>query len=353
MRGFELDQPRSLPEALDLLNGQGMQSRPLGGGTDLVAGVMRDQVMGVGMPYPARLVDLATVPELEGIRLEGEMALIGAATTLTDIAQSSELRRRWPMLTEAADNVGTPEIRAIGTLGGNIHQRPRCWFFRSKDFHCIKKGGDICYAVKGDNRYNAIVGGQLCYIVHPSDLAMTLLALGAQAKVASMEHERLIAFDDYFVGPHEDVLRESVLRPEELLTEVIIPPAIPGTRQVWEKINEKGVPSWDFAVLSLAATMVVEGGVWREGRIVLGGVSPVPYRATCVEEALVGRDVRTALPEAAAAMRRVARPMRDNGYKVEMVEALIERALLEALEHAPVPERDLADDASTMRAEAR
>jgi xanthine dehydrogenase YagS FAD-binding subunit len=325
VRGFELHQPRSLSEAVELLAEHGTRARPLGGGTDLVAGMMRDQIIGPGLPYPAHLVDITGLPELSRISVDGRGALIGAATTLTTIAESTELGDSWPMLTAAAGEVASPEIRSIGTLGGNLNQRPRCWFFRNRDFDCAKKGGDICYAVKGDNRYNAVLEGHLCYIVHPSDLATAMLALEAEAHVVSPRGERTIAFDDYFIGPDQDLLRENVLAPDELLTEVFVPTPTAGTRQAWQKINEKGAPTWDFALASVAVAVVADDGVWRSGRVVLGGVAPVPYRATVVEQALAGRDIRSALPEAVAALRKVAKPMRHNGYKVDLVAYLLER----------------------------
>ncbi len=336
MRAFELHEPETVSEAIDLLHLHGAVARPLGGGTDLVAGVMRDQLIGTGMPYPTHLVDVTTVQGMTGIRIDDGGAIIGAATPLVEISECDELRRHLPLLAETAAEVASPEIRAIGTLGGNIHQRPRCWFLRNKDFDCVKKGGDICFAVKGDNRYNAILGGQLCYIVQPSDLAMALVALGAEAVVASPKGTRTISFDDYFVTPQEDLLHETVLKPDDLLTEVRIPLARTDTHQAWRKLNEKGVPTWDFAVVSAAVAFSAQDGVWQGGRIVLGGVAPYPYRATIVEEALAGRDIHSALTDAAASIRTVARPMRYNAYKVQLAERVIHEAVLTALERAPV-----------------
>jgi xanthine dehydrogenase YagS FAD-binding subunit len=339
MREFVLLQPTRLAEVVDILHDKGQGARPLGGGTDLVMGVMRDQLIGSGMPYPEELVDLMGVDELVGVRQEGDDCVIGAATTLVDVVEHPEVARHWPLLVEAAASVATPEIRVVGTLGGNIHQRPRCWFFRNKDFDCIKKGGDICYAVKGDNRYNAIIGGHVCYIVHPSDLATALVALNASARVVSRDGERTIAFDDYFVDTRENLLQETVLAPEELLKEVVLTPPAPGTRHAWEKLNDKGLPTWDFALVSAAVAATIEDGVWRDGRIVLGGVAPYPYRATVVEEALIGQNVEEALAEAAAQIRKVARPMSRNDYKVDLAEVIIERAVRKALakDVTPVP----------------
>jgi xanthine dehydrogenase YagS FAD-binding subunit len=334
MRAFQLHQPTTTEEAVEALASLGPDARPLAGGTDLVAGVMRDQIVGKGMPYPRHLVDLSRIPTLRGIATETHGLRIGAATPLMEIAESSDARQHWPLLAEAAESVASPEIRVVGTLGGNIHQRPRCWFFRNKDFDCVKKGGDICFAVKGDNRYNAILGGNLCYIVHPSDLATALLALGAYARVVSRDGERLIPFDDYFVAPQDDLLRESVLRPDEILADVLVPHPAPRVGQAWEKLNEKGGPTWDFALVSVAAVVDAEDGVWRDGRIVLGGVAPVPYRATVIEEALAGEDVRSTVADAARTIRDVARPMSDNAYKLELVEYLVERVVVAAVEAA-------------------
>lgn len=337
MKRFILRQPADLGEALGILHEQGLNARPLAGGTDIVVGVMRDQLAGKGMPYPGELVDLTTVPSLAGVRVDDGGCAIGATTTLVDIVEHADLARFWPMLVEAAAAVATPEIRSIATLGGNIHQRPRCWFFRNKDFDCIKKGGEVCYAVKGDNRYNAIVGGHLCYIVHPSDLAVALLALGADARVASKDAERVVAFDGYFVSPRENLQAETVLRPDEILTEVRVPYAPPGTFHAFEKFNDKGLPTWDFAQVSVAVAAHVVDGVWQAGRIVLGGVAPVPYRATVVEEALDGKDVDGALVEACAAFRTVTRPMSHNDYKVDLAVVVLERAIRKALERPSTP----------------
>src|SRR3990167_4453839 len=176
------------------------------------------------------MVDLTTIPQLKGIKVDARGATIGANTTLTEIVESKELKDRFPLLTEAAQSVASPLIRNYGTLGGNINQRPRCWFFRGKDFNCYKKGGDFCYAVTGDNRYHAIIGGELCYIVHPSDTATALLALNAKAKVAGVNGSKDVSFDEYFIGPRTDVLRETILKPGEFMTHVTIPNQAAGTK---------------------------------------------------------------------------------------------------------------------------
>ncbi len=336
MRAFELHQPSTLDEALGVLAEHGTQARPLGGGTDLVAGMMRDQIVGKGLPYPTHLVDVTRLAELTGITGTDAGVSIGAATSLLDLASSEVVQADWPLLSAAARGVASPEIRVIGTLGGNVNQRPRCWFFRNRDFDCAKKGGDICYAVKGDNRYNAILGGNLCFIVHPSDTAAALVALEATAVVRSPTAERRVPFAEYFIGPDVDLLRETVLDPDELLIRVEVPTPAPGTVQGWGKVNEKGAPTWDFAIAAVALAMRLDGATWRDGRIVLGGVAPTPYRATALEAVFADRDVREALPDALAEFERIARPMRHNGYKVPVAQDLLERVVLEALAGAGV-----------------
>src|SRR3990172_11176659 len=306
MKSFELYEPKTVNEAVGVLTKFGKKARPLAGGSDLVAGVMKDWVEGAGMPLPDALVDLTTIPQLKGIKVDAKGATIGAITTLAEITESKELTAQFPLLTSAAHSVASQLIRNFGTLGGNINQRPRCWFFRGKDFNCFKKGGDFCYSVNGDNRYHAIIGGESCYIVNPSDTATALLALNAQAKVAGPAGERMVPFDNYFVGPRQDILNENVLKPDELLVEVFIPTPSPGTKQAWMKLKNRQV--YDFAIVSVAAAFTVENDTWKDGRIVLGGVAPVPYRATPIENQLKGKNIRGSIQQAAAVIRTVARP---------------------------------------------
>src|SRR6266567_3525693 len=283
MKAFELYEPASVAEATQTLTQLGPRARVLGGGSDLVGGIMKDWVTGKGMPLPDALIDLTTIPDLDKISVGADGARIGATATLTDVAEHPDLQQQFPLLTQAALSVASPLIRNFGTLGGNINQRPRCWFFRGENFACYKKGGDFCYAVTGDNRYHAIIGGELCYIVHPSDTATALLALNAQAKVVGSAGERSVAFDQYFHGPREDVLTENVLKPNEVMTEVFIPTPAAGTKMAWTKLKDRQV--YDFAVVSVAAAQI----------------------------------------------RTVARPMSLNSYKVDIAQGLVERTVLQAL----------------------
>jgi xanthine dehydrogenase YagS FAD-binding subunit len=331
MKNFELYDANTVKEAVDLLKQNSKRAvKVVGGGSDLIGGVMKDWVAGPGMPYPEVLVDLTTVKELSTIAVDGGGATIGATVMLTDIIEHKGLQETFPLLTQAAASVASPLIRNFGTIGGNINQRPRCWFFRGEDFNCYKKGGDFCYAVTGDNRYHAIIGGELCYIVHPSDTATALLALNATAKITGAGGDRSLAFDQYFHGPREDVLTENFLKPGEFMTHVTIPTPAKGTKMAWTKLKDRQV--YDFAIVSVAAAFTVDGsGNWTDGRITLGGVAPVPYRAKVVEDALKGKNVKSQVSQAAAQIRTVARPMSVNAYKVDVAQGLIERTVLDAL----------------------
>src|SRR5437762_544991 len=185
MRAFELYDAASVADAVNLLKQNSDRTvKVVGGGSDLIGGIMKDWVHGNGLKFPDVLVDLTTIKDLTTISAGGDGATVGAAVTLSDVIDHKDLQAKFPLLVAAAQSVASPLIRNFGTLGGNVNQRPRCWFFRGEDFNCYKKGGDFCYAVTGDNRYHAIIGGELCYIVHPSDTATALLALNASAKIA-------------------------------------------------------------------------------------------------------------------------------------------------------------------------
>jgi xanthine dehydrogenase YagS FAD-binding subunit len=329
MKSYELYEPTTVQQAVGLLSQFGATGKALGGGSDLIGGIMKDWVQGKGQPLPVQIVDLTTIPDLKGIKMGPDGVHIGATTTLAEITESTDLQQTFPLLTQAAMSIASPLIRNFGTLGGNINQRPRCWFYRGEDFNCYKKGGDFCYSVTGDNRYHAIIGGELCYIVHPSDTSTALLALNAQAKITGSGGDRTVPFDQYFHGPREDVLTENVLKSDEVLTEVFIPTPAPGTKMAWTKLKDRQV--YDFAVVAVAAAFTLDGGNWKDGRVTMGGVAPVPYRAQVVEDALKGKDVKATIKAAAAQIRTVSRPMSLNAYKVDIAQGLVERTVLQAL----------------------
>lgn len=294
------------------------------GGTDLL-GCLHDGVFDAD-----ELVSISGVEELRGIReRDGGGLSLGALVTLSEIAHSDLVNGRWPGLAQAAESAASPQLRNQGTLGGNLCQRPRCWYFRG-DFDCAKKGGDRCYAVDGENRYHAIFGGSLCHIVHPSDTAPMLVALGARVRLKGPQGTREVDLGDFYQLPVDNLQGETVLGPGEILTEVIVPPAPDGLRTSYRKVRERG--AWDFALTSVALALEMDGDTVEGGRIVLGGVAPVPWRSEPAEDAVMGRTLDAGVvAEAAAAAVEGAEPLEQNGYKVPLTRGAVEASLQDLL----------------------
>lgn len=319
MKNFSYSRPATVKEASALLGKEHGRVAVLAGGTDLL-GEMKDNLLA-----PERLVYIKHLKELQGIRQDRAGIRIGAATSLVDIVDSPIVQQRTPLLAMAAGKVGTPQIRNMGTIGGNICQRPRCWYFRN-NYPCFKHGGTSCFSVAGENDFNAILEGGPSFIVHPSDSAPALVALGAIAHIRGAK-DRMVPFDRFFVTPRQDPTRENVLLPSEILAEIEVPNAPDGAKAIY--LKEMVRETWDFALCSVAAMVTLKNGVVDEARIVLGGVAPIPYRALKAEAALKGRP----LDEAAAAAAGLAavdgaRPLANNGYKVALTQAVVRRALL-------------------------
>jgi len=309
----------SVAEAIKALGARGAKLHA--GGTDLL-GCMRDGVFAV-----QRVVSISGLKELKGISAKpGGGVKIGALTTIADIAADASLGAKYAVLTQAAAEVASPQLREQGTIGGNLCQRPRCWYFRG-DFHCARKGGDMCYAVEGENQYHAILGGERCYFVHPSDTAVALVALQAQLMIAGASGSRAVRIEDFFVGPAKDVLKENILAPDEIITEIHLPPIAGTVRSSYRKIRARR--AWDFALTSVGIVLQFEKEAVSKARIVLGGVAPYPWRAAAAEKLLVGKKPDSAIAASAAqAATEGADPLRDNGYKVEMVKGAVEESIL-------------------------
>ena len=324
---FQLIQPTSLAEACSMLSAAPDEVVPIAGGTDLLSEI-RD---GTASPSTLVALDSITDASLVGITENRDGGLrIGALTTIADIAAHDGIRRRYAALAQAAGGLATPQVRNLGTLGGNLNQRPRCWYYRHPLTRCLKRGGDRCYAVPGVGKYLCVTGGDRCFIVHPSDTAVALTALGASVTIASTDGERTISIEDYFVGPDVDLMRENVLRPGELLTAVIVPAPPQGQRSVYLKARER--ESGDFALVSVAAALTIANGAVAEASVVLGGVAPTPYRANGTEEYLRGREVADVVPSDAGAVAIAApRPLPDNAYKIPMAANLTARAVANLL----------------------
>jgi xanthine dehydrogenase YagS FAD-binding subunit len=314
---FKYVRPASLDEAVKELASP--EARLHAGGTDLL-GCLRDGV------FPARkLVSLGGLAELRGIAPAGGGLRIGALATLSEIATGRTIREQYAALAQAAASAASPQLRNQGTLGGNLCQRPRCWYFRG-DFRCFRKGGETCYAPEGENEYHAILGGDGCYMVHPSDLAPALIALEAKARIAGPKGKRTVPLDAFFAPPSTDITRETVLEPGEIVTEVLLPPAV-GVRSSYRKVRVRA--AWDFALAGVALALRTKDGRIAAARVVLSGVAPVPWRATAAEKALAGRPLdAAAAAEAAARSVDGAKPLSLNAYKVDLVRGIVEESLL-------------------------
>ena len=326
---FQLLQPTTLAEARDLLAAAPDDAFPIAGGTDLLSEIRN------GTASPATLVDLTAVADadLRGISdTAGGGIRIGALATVAAIAADERIGRRYAALAQAAAGLATPQVRHLGTLGGNLNQRPRCWYYRHPLTPCLKRGGDRCYALAGVGKYLCVTGGDRCFIVHPSDLAVALAALGATAAIATAAGERTAALADYFVGPEVNLRRENILEPGELLTAVTLPPPA-GQASVYLKARER--ESGDFALVSVAAALTVAAGTIAQASVVLGGVAPTPYRASGTEDYLQGRAPDAVSPEAAGKLAIAnPRPLRDNAYKLPMAANLVARAVRQLLASA-------------------
>jgi xanthine dehydrogenase YagS FAD-binding subunit len=235
--------------------------------------------------------------------------------------------RDHPGLRQAALSLATPQLRNVGTVGGNLCQRPRCWYFRDPEVVCRKKGGFNCFAYQGRNKYHGIFGGNGCYIVYPSDLAPMLISLGATATIAAPKGDKTIPLETFYAGPEVDVTRENVLAKGQFLKSVWVPGPAADQKSAYVKLEERG--TWDFALVSAAVTGVVRGRTLAGASIVCGGVAPVPWRLKKAEDALKGKTVSEAvIREAADAALADAAPLKENGYKTDLVYAALKEAVL-------------------------
>ncbi len=320
MSGFEYATPATLNEALELLAESTAGAMPIAGGTDLVT------QMRTGIAAPRRLVSLAEIAELARLDITGDELRAGALTPLVRLAVDPRIVSRWTAFAQGAGSAASPQIRNAGTLGGNLCQRPRCWYFRSEDFHCRKKGGSECFALEGENKYHAIFGEDECRIVHPSDTAPALVAFGAEVALRSPRGERRMPVESFFTLPSIDVTRENVLEKDEVVAELRIPNPPPGTRSAYLKVKEKD--SFDFAMVSCAAVLSFDGDRCKRARLVLGGVAPVPWRCAAAERLLENHALRDDIVAASAqAALEGAAPLSKNRYKVAMAQAAIRRVL--------------------------
>ncbi len=322
MKAFAYVNPTNEKDAAAALSPEFEQAIPLAGGQDLLAR-MKDYIT-----LPSRIVNVKNA--LDGtVTAEAGGLRIGAAVKMVDLAAHADVARLYPAISAAATEVGTPQIRHQGTVGGNLNQRPRCWYFRNEEFVCFKKGGNQCFSPAGENQFHAIFGTGPSFIVHPSSLAVPMVAYGATFRLFGPKGERMVPAAEYFTMPTlQNIRTETVLAPDELLTHVVLP--APGAvRSGHYEVRYKAAHDWPIAFATVVLTM--NGSTIGAARVVMGAVAPVPWRSQPAEQALAGKPIteETAAAAAEAALRD-ARPLSQNAYKVQVAKTAVKRAILRA-----------------------
>ena len=324
MPGFELYQPMQLDDALALLDRYGKDGWKMAGGNDSLSW-FKERVK-----RPKAVIDISGIAALKGIRETPDGVEIGALTSLTEIERNPVIRAKYRVLADAARRVASPQIRNTGTIGGNLAQDARCWYYRY-GLPCYRAGGNTCFAdtPEGVNREHALFDTDRCVAVSPSDTAPALVALDAKMVVKSSKGERVASAEEFFIGPKTDITRMTALKPEEILTAVRIPNSWAGARFYFEKVADRD--AWDFALVNVAAAIVVNNGLVERSRIACGGVSAVPRRLTVVEEVIQGKPAEEATAKLAGqSATRGARPLNYNQFKIPLMANLVTRAVRDA-----------------------
>jgi xanthine dehydrogenase YagS FAD-binding subunit len=272
-------------------------------------------------------VSINSLNNLRGIVETGEGGLrIGALTTVTQVAENQAIKERYRALVQGAQEVGSPQLRNQGTIGGNVCQKPRCWYYRG-EFHCLRKGGQLCYALGGENQYHGIFGSDgKCCIVHPSDIAPALVAYGSQVRITGPKGNRLVPLENFYVLPRENVEKETVLKQGEVVTHILVPRPPKGLRSSYRKVRVRG--SWDFALAGVALALVFQRDLIQSARVVMSGAAPIPWRSKEVEQVITGKNLNPAIiAEAAQAAVKNAQPLAHNDYKIDLFKAMIQEEL--------------------------
>lgn len=325
MKPFDYYRVTSVEQAVSLLGKHQGKAAVIAGGSDLL-GLMKDRVEGAKLKAPQHLIDIKGIKDLGSIKEHKGGLRIGAAATITEILESDLVRKKYPLLSQAAKQVAVPQIRNVGTLGGNLCQRPRCWYFRGRLFgDCFRKGGGTCYAQSGESQYHAIVGGDICAMVCPSDMATALTSLNAKVELAGPKGTRQVALPQFYVAPEKNILAETALSPQEMVVAVDIPAPLHGASGVFLKLKER--QAFDFALVSVAVNLALSGTAVNDGRIVFGGVACAPLRSTKAESAMKGKGLKEGAALACAAAIEGARPLKNNAYKVQAARGVLEQAL--------------------------
>jgi xanthine dehydrogenase YagS FAD-binding subunit len=325
MKPFEYYKVTSVAQAITLLTKHQEKAAILAGGSDLL-GIMKDRLEGPKFKVPQYLIDIKGIKDLNYIKEQKNGLKIGATTTLSEIISSDLIDKKFPLLVQAAKQVGVPQIRNVGTIGGNLCQRPRCWYFRRSLFKdCRRKGGGTCYAPDGENQYHAIFGNSVCCMVYPSDMAPALIALNAKVEIGNPKGNRIVPLEQFYVRPGKNILKENILTPQEMVVAIEIPIPAAISKGVYLKLKER--QAFDFAVTSVAVNLNLKNNIVADSRIVFGGVAPFPLRATKVEATLKGKGVKDMIASACKAAADGAQPLSHNGYKVDAAKGILEEAL--------------------------
>jgi xanthine dehydrogenase YagS FAD-binding subunit len=322
MQPFEYANPTTVKEAVGQLGTAWGEADVLAGGTDLIS-MMKDYIA-----TPKRVVNIKNIKELGGIKSSKGELRIGATVTLDELMENAEVRKSFPALADAARGVSSPQIRNMGTVGGDLCQRPRCWYYRGGFGLLAKDANGKALVPDGENKYHAILGnGGPAYFVSPSSLGPALIALGAKIKLVSASGTREVTADKFFVTPTNDTTRETALMPNELLTEILVPHG--STKNATYEVRQKEALDWPLAAASVALTM--SGNTISSARVVLGAVAPTPWAATAAEKALAGKTLNAQVAEEAGkAAVADAKPLSQNAYKVTLARVAVKRALLQA-----------------------
>ena len=321
MAAFELLQPNSAADAQKLLQQHGEDAWVMAGGMDTFDW-LKDRIR-----KPKFVVDLSGIEELKGIRTSSDGVEIGATTTLTEVVKHPIIREKYSLLAEAAELVASPQIRNQGTIGGNVSQDARCWYYRA-GWPCYRAGGNMCYAdtPTGRNREHAILHADRCVAVNPSDSAPALIALDAKFVMRTPKGERMVDAEDYFIGPQIDITRLHILKPGDLLTAIRIPSTWAGARFYFEKIRDRNV--WDFPLLNVASAIQVSGDTIESIRLAVNGAAACPLRLKAVEDAVRGKPATPATGEMAGKLAVLgAVPLQFNAYKIPLMRNLVKRAI--------------------------
>ena len=320
MPDVQLYQPAELDDALNLADQLGDKGWILGGGQDTY-GWLKDRAK-----HPQAMIDLTGIEALRGVRETPDGIEIGATTTLREVIRDERIKRDYSLLISAADVVASPQIRNVGTLGGNLTQDTRCWYYR-RGLDCYRAGGNICYAnsTESMNREHSVFGASRCVAVSPSDTAIALTALDAKMVIQSMDGQRVVTADDFFVGPATHITSMTSLGRREILTAIRIPAKWAGKKFYFEKVADRNV--WDFALVSIAAAISLDGDAIADSRFVLGGVACTPYRLRNVERAARGKSLSEESATALASLASEgAQPLKYNHFKLPLMENLVRRA---------------------------